>query len=246
MTLDPRPDPAPAAEEDGDVAPVEVAAAFLKILTPSDANNGGGFSVPRFCADSIFPGLDFSSETPVQTLVMRDLLGNEWKFRHIYRGTPRRHLLTTGWSKFVNAKKLVAGDSVVFIRNSAGEVFVGIRRRNAAGVAVESVEGEGFMRDGRGRVAAQAVVEAVRAAEAGDRAFEVEYYPRNRAAEFVVAEEDVAAAMQVRWEAGMKVRLGVETEDAVRVTWHQGTVEGIMLAVAGPWALSPWRMLKVI
>ena len=32
---------------------------FAKILTPSDANNGGGFSVPRYCADSIFPPLNF-------------------------------------------------------------------------------------------------------------------------------------------------------------------------------------------
>ncbi|GMH11266.1 hypothetical protein Nepgr_013107 [Nepenthes gracilis] len=41
-----------------------------------------------------------------------------WKFNHIYGGTPRRHLLTTGFSDFVNQKKLVAGDSVV----SDGEI----------------------------------------------------------------------------------------------------------------------------
>ncbi|KAL6280890.1 hypothetical protein ACE6H2_017771 [Prunus campanulata] len=37
---------------------------FAKILTPSDANNGGGFSVPRFCADSIFPALNYQVEPP--------------------------------------------------------------------------------------------------------------------------------------------------------------------------------------
>jgi hypothetical protein len=31
-------------------------------------------------------------------------------------GQPRRHLLTTGWSVFVSAKRLQAGDSVLFIR----------------------------------------------------------------------------------------------------------------------------------
>ncbi|BFG31851.1 hypothetical protein CerSpe_181250 [Prunus speciosa] len=36
---------------------------FAKILTPSDANNGGGFSVPRFCADSIFPALNYQLGT---------------------------------------------------------------------------------------------------------------------------------------------------------------------------------------
>lgn len=30
-------------------------------------------------------------------------------------GQPKRHLLTTGWSVFVSAKRLVAGDSVIFI-----------------------------------------------------------------------------------------------------------------------------------
>ncbi|CAL0327395.1 unnamed protein product [Lupinus luteus] len=101
---------------------------FSKILTPSDANNGGGFSVPRFCADSIFPPLNFQEDPPFQNLMMFDLHGNVWDYRHIYRGTPRRHLLTTGWSKFVNFKNLVAGDSVVFMKNSKGEIFAGIRR----------------------------------------------------------------------------------------------------------------------
>jgi hypothetical protein len=33
-----------------------------------------------------------------------------------FAGQPRRHLLTTGWSVFVSAKRLQAGDSVLFIR----------------------------------------------------------------------------------------------------------------------------------
>lgn len=33
-----------------------------------------------------------------------------------HAGQPKRHLLTTGWSVFVSAKRLVAGDSVIFIR----------------------------------------------------------------------------------------------------------------------------------
>jgi len=31
-------------------------------------------------------------------------------------GQPKRHLLTTGWSVFVSTKRLLAGDSVLFIR----------------------------------------------------------------------------------------------------------------------------------
>ncbi|PSS19432.1 Auxin response factor like [Actinidia chinensis var. chinensis] len=112
-------------EEDGG----DEVVTFSKILTPSDANNGGGFSVPKFCADSVFPPLDYAADPPVQNLLVMDVDGVVWEFRHIYRGTPRRHLLTTGWSKFVNHKKLVAGDSVVFCRNrNSGELFVGVRR----------------------------------------------------------------------------------------------------------------------
>ncbi|KAJ7523491.1 hypothetical protein O6H91_18G051800 [Diphasiastrum complanatum] len=120
-----------AAEEDE--APtsqqqVEKPASFAKTLTQSDANNGGGFSVPRYCAETIFPRLDYSVDPPVQTVLAKDVHGDMWKFRHIYRGTPRRHLLTTGWSTFVNQKKLVAGDAIVFLRSATGQLCVGVRR----------------------------------------------------------------------------------------------------------------------
>ncbi|KAE9590000.1 putative transcription factor ARF family [Lupinus albus] len=101
---------------------------FAKTLTQSDANNGGGFSVPRYCAETVFPRLDYSAEPPVQNILAKDVHSETWKFRHIYRGTPRRHLLTTGWSTFVNHKKLVAGDSIVFLRAENGDLCVGIRR----------------------------------------------------------------------------------------------------------------------
>ncbi|KAE9587953.1 hypothetical protein Lal_00003309 [Lupinus albus] len=106
----------------------EKSASFAKTLTQSDANNGGGFSVPRYCAETMFPKLDYSAEPPVQTVIAKDVHGEVWKFRHIYRGTPRRHLLTTGWSSFVNQKKLVAGDSVVFLRAENCDLCIGIRR----------------------------------------------------------------------------------------------------------------------
>ncbi|KAI8563705.1 hypothetical protein RHMOL_Rhmol03G0129900 [Rhododendron molle] len=121
----------------------EKPASFAKTLTQSDANNGGGFSVPRYCAETIFPRLDYSAEPPVQTILAKDVHGEVWKFRHIYRGTPRRHLLTTGWSNFVNQKKLVAGDSIVFLRADNGDLCVGIRRakRGIGGGGPESPSG---------------------------------------------------------------------------------------------------------
>ncbi|XLS58462.1 hypothetical protein HN51_008217 [Arachis hypogaea] len=59
---------------------------------------------------------DMSQPTPTQELVAKDLHGYEWRFKHIVRGQPRRHLITTGWSTFVASKRLVAGDPFVFLR----------------------------------------------------------------------------------------------------------------------------------
>ncbi|XVF07900.1 hypothetical protein REPUB_Repub06bG0179000 [Reevesia pubescens] len=137
----------PAFEDDG-IASIhgnetqEKPASFAKTLTQSDANNGGGFSVPRYCAETIFPRLDYSADPPVQTILAKDVHGETWKFRHIYRGTPRRHLLTTGWSTFVNHKKLAAGDSIVFLRAENGDLCVGIRRaKRGIGGGPESSSG---------------------------------------------------------------------------------------------------------
>ncbi|KAL5164295.1 Auxin response factor 8 [Glycine soja] len=103
---------------------------FCKTLTASDTSTHGGFSVPRRAAEKVFPPLDFSLQPPAQELIARDLHDAEWKFRHIFRGQPKRHLLTTGWSIFVSAKRLVAGDSVLFIWNEKNQLLLGIRRAN--------------------------------------------------------------------------------------------------------------------
>ncbi|KAL6506737.1 ADP-ribosylation factor 4 [Orobanche hederae] len=71
---------------------------------------------------------NYEERRPTQELVATDLHGVQWKFRHIYRGQPRRHLLTTGWSAFVSRKNLVSSDAVLFMRGEAGEVRLGIRR----------------------------------------------------------------------------------------------------------------------
>ncbi|XWS15067.1 hypothetical protein CRYUN_Cryun35bG0062300 [Craigia yunnanensis] len=224
---------------------------FAKILTPSDANNGGGFSVPRFCADSIFPSLDYNAEPPVQTLSVTDVRGGVWEFRHIYRGTPRRHLLTTGWNKFINQKKLIAGDSVVFMRDFNGKMFIGVRRAMKRGESGgdsgrwrEPSDGGAMKGEGRERMTAETVAESAGRAAMG-LPFEVVYYPRAGWADFVVRAELVEAGLSIFWTGGIRVKMAVETHDTSRMTWFQGTVVSAAVADSGPWIGSPWRMLQV-
>ncbi|GLT42190.1 hypothetical protein SLA2020_162050 [Shorea laevis] len=89
---------------------------FSMVLTASDTRTHGGFSVLQQHATESLPPLDMNQATPMQELVAKDLHGYEWCFKHIFRGQPRRHLLIKGWSTFVNSKRLVAGDSFVFLR----------------------------------------------------------------------------------------------------------------------------------
>ncbi|GJT35294.1 ribonuclease H-like domain-containing protein [Tanacetum coccineum] len=73
---------------------------------------------------------DFSMQPPTQELIVRDLHDNTWTFRHIYRGKPKRHLLTTGWSTFVGVKRLETRNVVLFIRDEKSQLLLGVRRAN--------------------------------------------------------------------------------------------------------------------
>ncbi|AQK65038.1 Auxin response factor 16 [Zea mays] len=247
----------------------EKLSSFAKTLTQSDANNGGGFSVPRYCAETIFPKLDYRADPPVQTVLAKDVHGEVWKFRHIFRGTPRRHLLTTGWSAFVNQKKLVAGDSIVFLRTEHGELCVGIRRAKrvscggmecisgwnapvygALSAFLKDEEGKitkgpgGYMR-GRGKVEITDVVEAASLAASG-QPFEVVYYPRASTPEFVVKAASVQNAMRNQWCPGMRFKMAFETEDSSRISWFMGTIASAQVADTIRWPNSPWRLLQVL
>ncbi|KAM3213694.1 hypothetical protein ACQJBY_066229 [Aegilops geniculata] len=246
-------------------------ASFAKTLTQSDANNGGGFSVPRYCAETIFPRLDYSADPPVQTVLAKDVHGVVWKFRHIYRGTPRRHLLTTGWSSFVNQKKLVAGDSIVFMRTENGDLCVGIRRAKKGGIGGpellpppspaaggnyggfsmflrgEEDGGGNKMMGARGkvrvRVRPEEVAEAANLAASG-QPFDVLYYPRASTPEFCVRAAAVRAAMRTQWCPGMRFKMAFETEDSSRISWFMGTVSAVQVADPIRWPNSPWRLLQ--
>jgi len=211
---------------------------FCKTLTASDTSTHGGFSVPRRAAEKVFPPLDFSQQPPVQELVARDLHDNEWKFRHIFRGQPKRHLLTTGWSVFVSAKRLVAGDSIIFIWNDNNQLLLGIRRANRPQTVMpSSVLSSDSMHIGLLAAAAHAA--------ATNSRFTIFYNPRASPSEFVIPlAKYVKAVYHTRVSVGMRFRMLFETEES-SVRRYMGTITGISDLDSERWPNSHWRSVKV-
>ncbi|KAE9601089.1 hypothetical protein Lal_00024101 [Lupinus albus] len=211
---------------------------FCKTLTASDTSTHGGFSVPRRAAEKVFPPLDFSQQPPCQELFARDLHGHEWKFRHIFRGQPKRHLLTTGWSVFVSAKRLVAGDSVLFIWNEKGQLLLGIRHANRSQPAMpSSVLSSDSMHLGLLAAAAHAA--------ATNSRFTIFYNPRASQSEFVTPlAKYVKAVYHTRVSVGMRFRMLFETEES-SVRRYMGTITGISDLDPARWPNSHWRSVKV-
>ncbi|KAL6522979.1 ADP-ribosylation factor, Arf Arf6 [Orobanche hederae] len=211
---------------------------FCKTLTASDTSTHGGFSVPRRAAEKVFPPLDFSQTPPCQELIAKDLHGNEWKFRHIFRGQPKRHLLTTGWSVFVSAKRLAAGDSVIFIWNENNQLFLGIRRANRPQTIMpSSVLSSDSMHIGL-------LAAAAHAASTNSR-FTIFYNPRASPSEFVIPLAKYAKAVyHTRVSVGMRFRMLFETEES-SVRRYMGTITGISDLDHVRWPNSHWRSVKV-
>nr|DAD21092.1 TPA_asm: hypothetical protein HUJ06_022554 [Nelumbo nucifera] len=210
---------------------------FCKTLTASDTSTHGGFSVPRRAAEDCFPPLDYKQQRPSQELVAKDLHGVEWKFRHIYRGQPRRHLLTTGWSAFVNKKKLVSGDAVLFLRGDNGELRLGIRRAaQVKGGIPFPVLCSQSMNGGS--------LTAVASAVSTKSVFNIYYNPRASQSEFIVPFRKFHKSLKLPFSIGMKFKMRFETEDAAERR-YTGLVTGINDMDPVRWPGSKWRCLLV-
>ncbi|RWW89737.1 hypothetical protein BHE74_00001226 [Ensete ventricosum] len=211
---------------------------FCKTLTASDTSTHGGFSVPRRAAEKVFPPLDFSQQPPAQELIARDLHDVEWKFRHIFRGQPKRHLLTTGWSVFVSAKRLVAGDSVLFIWNEKNQLLLGIRHANRPQTSTpSSVLSSDSMHIGLLAAAAHAA--------ATNSRFTIFYNPRASPSEFVIPlSKYIKAVFHTRVSVGMRFRMLFETEES-SVRRYMGTITGIGDLDPVRWPNSHWRTVQV-
>ncbi|KAH9770230.1 auxin response factor 2 [Citrus sinensis] len=208
---------------------------FCKTLTASDTSTHGGFSVLRRHADECLPPLDMSRQPPTQELAAKDLHGNEWRFRHIFRGQPRRHLLQSGWSVFVSSKRLVAGDAFIFLRGENGELRVGVRRAmRQQGNVPSSVISSHSMHLG-------VLATAWHAVSTGTM-FTVYYKPSP--SEFIVPYDQYMESIKNNYSIGMRFKMRFEGEEAPEQRFT-GTIVGIEDADPQRWRDSKWRCLKV-
>ncbi|KAB1199425.1 Auxin response factor 2 [Morella rubra] len=213
------------------------ASSFVKILTPSDTSKHGGLSVPKRHADECFPPLDMSEQPPAQVLVTEDLQGCEWHFRHIYRGQPKRHLLTSGWSTFVAAKRLAAGDACIFLRGENGKLRVGICRAiKQLNNSWTSVISGYSMQHG-------ILASAFHAVSTGT-IFTVYYHPWTSPSKFILPFSQYIRLAESIYSVGTRFRMQIEGE-ACSEKRHSGTVVGIEDIDHIRWPGSEWRCLKV-
>ncbi|XP_068657892.1 auxin response factor 3-like [Aristolochia californica] len=210
---------------------------FCKTLTASDTSTHGGFSVPRRAAEDCFPPLDYKQQRPSQELIAKDLHGGEWRFRHIYRGQPRRHLLTTGWSAFVNKKKIVSGDAVLFLRGESGELRLGVRRASQlhSGISYAAFCSQ---RSNLGSFA------AVANAVAKKSGFHIYYNPRASSSEFIIPYWKFCKSFGRAFSVGTRIKMLCETDDATERR-YTGVISGIDDLDPVRWPGSKWRCLLV-
>lgn len=230
-------------EDDGEVEDDAAAARapttphmFCKTLTASDTSTHGGFSVPRRAAEDCFPPLDYKLQRPSQELVAKDLHGKEWRFRHIYRGQPRRHLLTTGWSAFVNKKKLASGDAVFFLRGADGELRLGIRR--AVQLKACAYSSNCFQSMNLG------VFSAVSNAILAKSIFTINYNPRGGPSNFIIPYWKFVESINISFSIGMRFKIQAGSEDMAERR-YSGLITGISDVDPIRWPNSKWRCLLV-
>ncbi|PIN17336.1 hypothetical protein CDL12_09994 [Handroanthus impetiginosus] len=236
ITLHPEPDQTEPTSPDPCLRnpPKQTARSFCKILTASDTSTHGGFSVLRKHANECLPPLDMNQPIPTQDLVAKDLHGYEWRFKHIFRGQPKRHLLTTGWSTFVASKRLNAGDSFVFLRGDSDELHVGVRHlaRQQSSMPPSVISSQS-MHLGVLATASHAITTQT--------LFVVYYKPRT--SQFIIGLNKYLKAINHGFSVGTRFQMRFEGEDSPERRFA-GTIIGAG-DLASQWIDSEWRSLKI-
>ncbi|KAJ4876327.1 putative auxin response factor 21 [Raphanus sativus] len=207
---------------------------FTKVLSASDTRKNGGFVLYKRHATECLPLLDMSQLTPSQEIIAKDIHGHEWSFKHSFKGTPKRHMFSSGWNEFAKGKKLVAGDSFVFLRGENGESRVGISKaaHQQRNIPTSLISKES-MHHG-------VVATALNAIE-NKCIFVVFYKPRS--SQFLVNFDKFVGRVNNKFSIGSKFSMRFEGKDLNEIRYN-GTVVGVR-AFSTHWKDSEWRSLEV-
>ncbi|KAI4341710.1 hypothetical protein MLD38_026402 [Melastoma candidum] len=210
---------------------------YSKVLTSSDTGPQREFSVPKRIAEEGLPLLDKSQLRPSGEVFMTDLHGSVWRFRHVYRGQPKRHLLTTGWSAFVASKKLVVGDTCFFLRGRNGELQIGVRHSAKLQTNLSpSVISRNTMQHG-------ILASAFHHVRAGSM-FTVYYRPWTCRSSFILPCHRYLESEKKDYSPGKRFKMLFE-DDAGGEQRFGGTVMGIEDIDHVRWPGSKWKSIKV-
>ncbi|KAL6650302.1 hypothetical protein ACP70R_009227 [Stipagrostis hirtigluma subsp. patula] len=208
---------------------------FCKTLTSSDIAYGA-LTIKRHHAEQCLPQLDIvNNENPEQTLVASDLHGKGWAFEHVFRGSPKRHVLRGGWVTFFTSKRLVSGDSLIFLRGENDELRIGLRRAMRQQNRTRSFCSKSSMHCSG--------ISEVRQALTSKSTFTVHYMPRVSPAQFVLPVDRCDNSLKRDYSIGMPFQMSFEDEEAA-----VQTLTGKIIQIcddACNWANSKWRFLKV-
>ncbi|KAH0910380.1 hypothetical protein HID58_033701 [Brassica napus] len=216
---------------------------FTKVLTASDASTHGGFSLFKKDAIECLPLLDMSQQAPSQWIVAKDLHDHVWKFKHTFRGTPQRHLFTSGWKQFVRKKSLAVGDSVVFLRGENGESQIGIRKAAPQQSNISSsVISKESMHYGLVATASNAINSKCM--------FDVFYRPKS--SKFIVNCKKVIDAVNMKFNTGSRYSGTIVKVEDFSIYWKDSEWRNLQVqwdeaaTISRPNKVSPWEIEPLI
>ncbi|KAG2262052.1 hypothetical protein Bca52824_069131 [Brassica carinata] len=208
---------------------------FTKVLSASDTSKKGSFVLNKRHAIECLPPMDTSQLTPSQEVIAKDIHGHEWKFKHTLRGTPQRHLFTSGWNEFAKKKDLVVGDSFIFLRGENGESRVGIRK--AANHQQHNIPLPLISKQSMHHGIVAGALNAIKS----KCMFVVFYKPRS--SQFLVNLEKFINGVNNKFSIGSRFLMKFEGRDFNEIRYY-GTIVGAR-DFSHHWKDSEWRSLEV-
>ncbi|KAF8107732.1 hypothetical protein N665_0117s0004 [Sinapis alba] len=208
---------------------------FTKVLSASDTSKKGGFVLNKRHAIECLPLLDTSQQTPSQEISAKDIHGHEWKLKHTLRGTPQRHLFTSGWKEFAKKKDLDVGDSFIFLRGENGESRIGIRK--AGHHQQDNIPSSLISKESMHHGVVSTALNAIKS----KCMFVVFYKPRS--SKFLVNFQKYIDGVNNKFSIGSRFLMKFEGRDFNEIRYY-GTIVGVR-DFSTHWKDSKWRSLEV-